>query len=301
MTDTMDRKKKIIVSIIATILLILTLLGITYAYFLTRIKGNTNDKSIKIKTANLKLIYGDGNGTIKPDKLIIPGDLIDSKTFTVTNKGDETIGAYGVYLENVINEFDRTNDIKMKLICVEVNDETNEKIRDCDGFDDNVFPLTNSQIITNSIAPGLRHNYTLTITYDDILDTNQSIDMNKKLETKIQIYDTTNVYDLIGTITGSNENDYVELVNTATNEIKTSSIKNNSYKFVGLEPNNYEIRLKNKTNDTITTKGTKDFIINKSQTSSIIDNTINVDDTIKTINMNLTLNNTELNLDITTS
>ena len=57
MTDTMDRKKKIIVSIIATILLILTLLGITYAYFLTRIKGNTNDKSIKIKTANLKLLF----------------------------------------------------------------------------------------------------------------------------------------------------------------------------------------------------------------------------------------------------
>ena len=229
MTGTMDRKTRIIVSVIAIILLVLTLLGITYAYFLTRIKGNTNDKSIKIKTADLKLIYGDGNGTIKPDKLIVPGDLIDSKTFTVTNNGDEIIDAYGVYLENVINEFDRPDDIKVKLVCVEVNDETDEKIRDCNGFDNKVFPLTNSLIITNSIAPGLRHNYTLTVTYDNILDTNQSIDMNKKLETKIQIYDSTNVYDLIGTITGSSENDYVELVNTVTNEIKTSNIKGRAF------------------------------------------------------------------------
>ena len=44
MTGTMDRKTRIIVSVIAIILLVLTLLGITYAYFLTRIKGNTNDK-----------------------------------------------------------------------------------------------------------------------------------------------------------------------------------------------------------------------------------------------------------------
>ncbi len=301
MTGTMDRKTRIIVSVIAIILLVLTLLGITYAYFLTRIKGNTNDKSIKIKTADLKLIYGDGNGTIKPDKLIVPGDLIDSKTFTVTNKGDEIIDAYGVYLENVINEFDRPDDIKVKLVCVEVNDETDETIRDCNGFDNKVFPLTNSLIITNSIAPGLRHNYTLTVTYDNILDTNQSIDMNKKLETKIQIYDSTNVYDLIGTITGSSDNDYVELVNTVTNEIKTSNIKNNSYKFVGIDPNKYEIRLKNKNNDTITTKGSNEFLINRTQTNSIVDNTINVDDTIKTINMNLELNNTDLNLDISIS
>ena len=42
----MNRSKKIIIYITGILLITLILVGITYAYFLTKIKGNTNEKSI---------------------------------------------------------------------------------------------------------------------------------------------------------------------------------------------------------------------------------------------------------------
>ena len=51
----MSKKAKIIVSISGIVLVMLILLGLTYAYFLTRIQGNTNDKSISVKADALLL------------------------------------------------------------------------------------------------------------------------------------------------------------------------------------------------------------------------------------------------------
>ena len=66
----MNRRQKIIVSITGIFLVLLILVGLTYGYFLTRIKGNTNDKSISATTANLEVKYQDGS-----DGIII-GDLV---------------------------------------------------------------------------------------------------------------------------------------------------------------------------------------------------------------------------------
>ena len=55
----MDRRQKIIVSVIGIFIVLLAMLGITYGYFLTRIQGNTNDTSISITTANLRIVYDD--------------------------------------------------------------------------------------------------------------------------------------------------------------------------------------------------------------------------------------------------
>ena len=53
----MNRKQKIIVSITGIFLVVMILVGLTYAYFLTKITGNTNDKSISVSSANLVLEY----------------------------------------------------------------------------------------------------------------------------------------------------------------------------------------------------------------------------------------------------
>ena len=45
----MNKKQKIIVSIVGIAIVSLSLLGLTYAYFLTRIQGNTNTKSISLQ------------------------------------------------------------------------------------------------------------------------------------------------------------------------------------------------------------------------------------------------------------
>ena len=49
----MNRSQKIVVSIVGITIVLLALLGITYAYYLTRIEGNTNTNSVSITTANL--------------------------------------------------------------------------------------------------------------------------------------------------------------------------------------------------------------------------------------------------------
>ena len=53
----MSRKNKIIISIVGISIISLALIGLTYGYYLTRIQGNTNNKSISVTTADLKLEY----------------------------------------------------------------------------------------------------------------------------------------------------------------------------------------------------------------------------------------------------
>lgn len=51
----MSRKGRIIISITGIVLVSLILIGLTYGFFATRIKGNNNDNSISVTTADLKL------------------------------------------------------------------------------------------------------------------------------------------------------------------------------------------------------------------------------------------------------
>ena len=104
----MNRKQKIIISITGIVLVSLILIGLTYAYFLTKITGNTNEKSISVTTANLEIKYEDNNDVIVGNR-IEPGTILPSKTFIVTNNGNSSVD-YSVGLVNVINDFKYVDD-----------------------------------------------------------------------------------------------------------------------------------------------------------------------------------------------
>ena len=176
----MNRKQKIIVSTTGIFLVLLILVGLTYAYFLTRINGNTNDKSISVTTANLRLVYSDGTDGVIGGTNIEPSDTVYTKTFTVKSEGNKNI-EYGVYLINVINQLTRKEDIKYTLEC------TTDGTIKCNGVNETTFPSGISQLITNTIEPGKTHTYTFKFTYKDT-GTDQSIDMGKELSAKIQIF-----------------------------------------------------------------------------------------------------------------
>ena len=106
----MNRKQKIIVSVVGITIVLLALLGLTYAYFLTRIQGNTNEKSISVTTADLKLVYGDGNGLIEATN-IMPGTTLTSKIFTVENTGNSDIDGYYIGFVNMINTLTNNADL----------------------------------------------------------------------------------------------------------------------------------------------------------------------------------------------
>ena len=206
----MNKRNKIIVSIVGITIVLLALLGITYAYYLTRIEGNTNTNSISITTADLKIVYGDGNGfisasNITPGKDIefktSSGETTDSKTFTVTNSGNTTISGYGVLLEYTYIDgknpdvFERPQDFRVEVTC-----ESSIEGETCNGFSG---VLTNENLImnTNDIDPNEVHSYILKIYYDDP-GVDQSNDMGKELNLKVQIFGVGETADIVGTLSG---------------------------------------------------------------------------------------------------
>ena len=194
----MSRKQRIIVSITGIILVSLILIGLTYAYFLTKIKGNSNTKSISVTTANLLLEYADINDELISDSKVEPGKSW-TKTFVATNKGNKTV-TYGVALENVVNQLERKEDLVYTLECKQylksgLNiDTTNKTVTGtisgtCNGVSaETTFPSIGTILVQNDIADDKAQVYTLTITYKET-NTDQSVDMNKTFSAKANIVD----------------------------------------------------------------------------------------------------------------
>ncbi len=178
----MNRRQKIIVSVTGIFLVLLLLVGLTYAYFLTQVTGNNNPKSISVSTANLALVYGDGNNAITANN-ILPGTTLDEKTFTVTNQGNATTD-YVVVIEILegTSKFE-SNDFTYTLTCES----------GCDGVDTaTTFPINGGILVGNNIDVGETQTYSFTLTYEET-GKNQTNDMNKKLEARINIKDISSI------------------------------------------------------------------------------------------------------------
>lgn len=172
-------KRRIITSMVAILLLVITLFGITYAYFIAKVKGNEEDTSINIKAGKLELTYIDGEDTINVEN-IQPGVLLESKTFSVKNTGTEDIKSYEVYLIDVINQLNYPEHLRYELTCV-------SDLNVCKG-NTTTFPQNDSKLITNSILEGETQTYTLVLRYLET-NTDQSKDMNKQVSARVSIKD----------------------------------------------------------------------------------------------------------------
>ena len=171
-------KKRIIISMISILILIIALFGITYAYFTTKAKGNEDDKSASVTAGKLEVTYKEGNGEIVAEKLM-PGDVVASKTFSVVNTGTATTD-YLVIVENVINTLVNNEDLEYELVC-------NSSItgKNCNG-NKTSFPNKKASLVKNSIDKEEVQNYTLTLTYKET-NTDQSSDMDKVISAKVNI------------------------------------------------------------------------------------------------------------------
>ena len=281
----MSKKAKIIVSISGIVLVMLILLGLTYAYFLTRIQGNTNDKSISVTTANLELTYADGNGTITSNN-IMPGTTLTDKEFTVTNNGNATVNNYAVYLEELVNELTRPDDMVYTLTCT-----SSKANKTCNGVSESTFPKLAGIIVTNSIEVGETQTYKLTVTYKE-MGVDQSDDMNKKVSARVQIYNLQDIVDVTGTVTNASAGDYVEMhSNPKTSMITTD----NKYLIAAVEPGTHTIYVKDKEG---TVKGSKEITIKKGNTASVSGTNITVTNDSQTVNVDIKSIATTLTIDI---
>jgi len=185
-------KKRIITSMVSILLLIITLFGITYAYFLSQVQGNDSE-SVKIGAGKLALEYSEGNGLLVGSK-IKPGTTIAKKTFIVKNTGTNRVDSYKVIVENVKNELVNFKDLKYTLICKSYksndyakNKEQASEFGTCSG-NQGIFPKTDDYLITNSIDKNITHYYELSLVFEEANE-DQSVDMNKKIEAKVNIQD----------------------------------------------------------------------------------------------------------------
>ncbi len=234
----MNRNQRIVVSIVGIIIVTLALIGITYAYFMTKIIGNSTSTSISGTLANLELTYGDGKGIVTKDN-IMPGNKIE-KTFTVKNTGSVKVENYAVVFESLTNTLTRKGDLVYTLTC------TSSDSNPCNGVTNLVFPSTNSPIILNSIEPTVTHSYTLTVTYKNLDNIDQSDDMGKKFEAKVNIKDGKDIeitdlpytlaYNVLNNSkSGINGTTYKETPSSRpgidSSDISQSSVYNSSYTY----------------------------------------------------------------------
>ncbi len=214
----MNRKQRIIVSITGIFIVLLILVGLTYAYFLTKIKGNDNEKSISVTTANLELVYGDGTQTILKNDIALEPDsdnAIGTKDFTVTNKGNDT--SYVVIIDDVkiTNVSDgstttfNSNDFRYTLTC------TKKDGTSCDGVNtQTIFPLSGGILVGNSIKEEDVHTYVLTMWYIET-GIDQSKDMGKTLQAKVNI---TNIQEMVNPYSSNKNSLAYNIIENAKNK-----------------------------------------------------------------------------------
>ena len=171
--ENQDKKPNIIAIIGAIVLLVLAVVGLSYAFFSAFIKNGETATSIEGTGANLSLVYTDGKSVITSSN-IMPG-WSATKTFTVTNNG-EADTYYKLNISNITNEF--------------VEGGLTFSIASADGgtsvAEQAVGTTTRTISPSITIAEGATHTYTVTAKYIN-LNTDQTPDLGKSFSYTIGI------------------------------------------------------------------------------------------------------------------
>ena len=164
-------KNKIFLIIITVSILLIAVIGVTYAYFSIAVTGNDETNSVILSTGRLGITYHIGN-EIRVDKAI-PG-WSDTKTFTVTNTGTALV-YYKMVWTNVTNDFSDKSELVYTLSGAMEKDETQ-------------MPSTSEEILLSGIAipVATTHTYTLTVTFKN-LPKAQNYNMDREFMGKIEI------------------------------------------------------------------------------------------------------------------
>ena len=172
----MKRKKELIV-ILSSLLVIV--LSVSVAYFTTKILGT--EKDISVTSADLKVIFTSGSGTINGTN-IEPGWTSGENTFTVKNESNGTY-KYNIIIKDLVNSFVTEGFLQYKIT------STDSGYNMTDFTDVPKSSTATDTILAEniSIEKGVTHTYKIVINYNNSDDVDQSADMGKMLNGKIFI------------------------------------------------------------------------------------------------------------------
>ena len=172
----MKEKKYLIITLS---IVLLTLVGTTYAYFSSVIVGDK--KNITVDMAELKIIFTNGDA-IEASDVYAEDNLDIVKTFSVENKTRNEY-KYNIVIEDLVNTFKTTGYLVYKI----TSDDGGYNMTD---FEDVPKSLSAKDVIlANSINIPARsiHTYTIEIKYINSEIINQNKDLGAKLNGKIFI------------------------------------------------------------------------------------------------------------------
>ena len=180
----LNKSNKIKVIVLTALLFLIAISGITYAYFSIQIVGNEEASSIRVTTANLKLIYT--YTLVMSGEKIYPG-WSETKTITVENAGNQDV-YYSIIWRELLNEI-TNNELVISASCTSsINGNT------CEGISEKVIPtktsLANNVLIKYgiSIEVGETHTYQVTVIFKETGSV-QNYNQNK------EFYGTLNIAD----------------------------------------------------------------------------------------------------------
>lgn len=175
------KKKDILFVLGISLVTVLALVGISYAYFSLDIQGEGKD--MVVTTGELKLVFTDGDTINLKDAE--PGATIN-KTITVENTGTDTV-YYDLYWDKLENNIAR-NEMTMKITCESLN-SSGVVSGTCEGM--NTTPVKLKNILKRvRIASGYKHKYTINVVFTDTKES-QNYNMNSSFSGKFGIKENT--------------------------------------------------------------------------------------------------------------
>ena len=230
----MKRKKELIVVLTSLLVIVLS---VSVAYFTTKILGT--GKEISVESADLKVIFTSGSGTINGTN-IEPGWTSGENTFTVKNESNGTY-KYNIIIKDLVNTFVTTGFLQYKITSADGGYNMTD-------FADvpKSSTATDTVLAENvSIAKGATHTYKIIINYNNSEDVDQSADMGKTLSGKIFITKGTKIPNLASKIlednpTISTRSDFSTpfTTNTVNTLYKATENGTDVYYFAGVDYNN---------------------------------------------------------------
>ena len=166
--------------VLTLLVLLVSVAGISYAYFTIQITGNDTASSMRLRTANMSLVYNDVQ--IVSGEYITPG-WSDTKTLTVTNNGNVTVD-YTIKFRELVNTI-VNGELVLSATC-------SASTGTCDNLPQRAVHSTSTEITDAymygpiTIAPGVTHTYTVTVLFKET-GSNQNYNQNK------EFYGTLNI------------------------------------------------------------------------------------------------------------
>ena len=175
------KKKDILFVLGISLVTVLALFGISYAYFSLDIQGEGKD--MVVTTGELRLVFTDGDTINLKDAE--PGATIN-KIITVENAGTDTV-YYDLYWDKLENNIAR-NEMTIKITCESLN-SSGVVSRTCEGM--NTTPIKLKNILKRvRIASGYKHKYTINVVFTDTKES-QNYNMNSSFSGKFGIKENT--------------------------------------------------------------------------------------------------------------